>query len=441
MESDYSPEQIKVEKHKTIKKKPQPKKLDTQRNKDGKNKKQSIIEASQKLIAERGIRNCNIAKIAKNAGVVDSILYHYFVNKEDLLFATLAEQLKKASEELETHLFGIVDPMSKLGKVIWYHLHMNDYDTEFARITKHLLLECRSKKAFYQHECFSILREYVNDVRLILEEGIIKNIFHRNFEPALATEMIFGLLDEESLSCFASREVEKTIPDFTPIMHLITAMIGNERNKNEGANHHDKRTVILKAAKHLFAEKGYDKATVIEIANLANVAEGTVYEYFENKKDLFYSIPTKQFLNYKNSMQEFIISRKPLVNLRRLIYLYFLHLTTDREYLMIYLHDIIRDRQFYSTDAFKRYFDYIADLNPILDEGKESGVFDPNVNNRVFRNLFLGSFTHLAIRWFVLNKRTPLQMMDEFNQVATLLCRAVVSEKGLQEPLGFNDAF
>ena len=435
MESNYNLDQIKTEKQETTAKK---RPSETQKNI---NKRQAIIEASQKLIAERGIRNCNIAKIAKHAGVVDSILYHYFVNKEDLLFATLAEQIKKASEELETHLFGIVDPMSKLGKVVWYHLHMNDHDTEFARTTKHLLLECRSKKVFYQHECFSILRGYVNDLRLILEEGITKNIFHKNFEPALVTEMIFGLLDEESLSCFASKEVDKTIPDFNPIMHLIRSMIGNERYKREDTHHTDKRTDILKAAKHLFAEKGYDKATVIEIANLAHVAEGTVYEYFENKKDLFYSIPNKQFLNYKHSMQEFVVSKEPLINLRRLIYLYFLHLTTDREYLMIYLHDIIRDRQFYSTDAFKRYFDCIADLNPILDEGKKSGIFDSNVDNRVFRNLFLGSFTHLAIRWFVLDKRTPLQMMDEFNQVAALLCRAVVSEKGLSQPLGFNESF
>jgi TetR/AcrR family fatty acid metabolism transcriptional regulator len=441
MESDYSPQEVKVKKHgAALKKRPQ-RETDIHRNRDSRNKKQLIIKASEKLIAEKGVRNCNISKIAKNAGVVDSILYHYFVNKEDLLFATLAEQLKKASEELETHLFGIVDPLSKLGKVVWYHLHMNDYDTEFARITKHLLLECRSTKQFYQHECFTILRGYVNDVRLILEEGIEKGIFHQNFDPALVTEMIFGILDEESLSCFASKEVDKTIPDFNPIMNLITAMIGNERNKNADVHHQDKRMIILKAAKQLFAEKGYDKATVIEIANLANVAEGTVYEYFKNKKDLFYSIPTKQFLNYKNSMQEFITSRKPLVNLRRLFYLYFLHLTTDREYLMIYLHDIIRDRQFYSTDAFKSYFDCVADLNPILDEGKELGIFAPDVDNRVFRNLFLGTFTHLAIRWFVLNKRTPLQMMDEFNQVATLLCRAVVTEKGLLEPLGFSDPF
>jgi len=441
MESDYSPQQVKEKQTSAVSKKRQHRVTGVHRNRDARNKKQLIIKASEKLIAEKGIRNCNISKIAKNAGVVDSILYHYFVNKEDLLFATLAEQLKKASEELDTHLFGIVDPLSKLGKVIWYHLNMNDYDTEFARITKHLLLECRSTKQFYQHECFTILRGYVNDVRLILEEGIEKGIFHQNFDPALVTEMIFGLLDEESLSCFASKEVDKTIPDFNPIMHLITAMIGNERNKKADVHQSDKRTIILKAAKQLFAKKGYDKATVIEIANLANVAEGTIYEYFKNKKDLFYSIPTKQFLNYKNSMQEFIVSKKPLVNLRRLIYLYFLHLTTDREYLMIYLHDIIRDRQFYSTDAFKHYFEFVADLNPILDEGKDVGVFSHDVDNRVFRNLFLGTFTHLAIRWFVLHKRTPLQMMDEFNQVATLLCRAVVSEKGLLEPLGFSDSF
>jgi AcrR family transcriptional regulator len=407
----------------------------------GKNKKQLIIDASQKLIAEKGLKNCSIAEIAKRAGVVDSILYHYFVNKDDLLFATLEEQLKKAKVELESHLSGIVEPMSKLGKVIWYHLSMNDYDSGFARTTKHLLLECRSKQQFYQHDSFSVLREYAKKLEFILEEGIEKGVFSPDINASLVTEMIFGLLDEESLSYIASQEVDATTPDFEPIMLMISSMIGRDRSNKVVGKRLGKRSVILKAAKQLFAEKGYDKATIIEIANRANVAEGTIYEYFKNKKDLFFSIPTEQFASYKDSMREFLVAQKPMINLRRLIYLHFMHLTSDREFLMLYLHDIIRDREFYSTNAYERYLDYTANLHPILDEGKDQGVFEPGIDNRVFRNLFLGTFTHLAIRWFVLDRRTPLQMMDEFNHVATLLCRAVVSEKGRSEPLGFVAPF
>lgn len=48
----------------------------------------------------------------------------------------------------------------------------------------------------------------------------------------------------------------------------------------------DRRNQILDAATKLFAEKGFHHSTVGEIANLAGVGKGTVYEYFPSKKDV-----------------------------------------------------------------------------------------------------------------------------------------------------------
>lgn len=43
---------------------------------------------------------------------------------------------------------------------------------------------------------------------------------------------------------------------------------------------------ILDAAATVFARKGFHKATIREIAELADVADGTIYNYFDNKFDL-----------------------------------------------------------------------------------------------------------------------------------------------------------
>jgi TetR/AcrR family fatty acid metabolism transcriptional regulator len=47
---------------------------------------------------------------------------------------------------------------------------------------------------------------------------------------------------------------------------------------------------ILEAAAAVFAEKGFHQATIREIAHLADVADGTIYNYFDNKFDLLASI-------------------------------------------------------------------------------------------------------------------------------------------------------
>ena len=51
-----------------------------------------------------------------------------------------------------------------------------------------------------------------------------------------------------------------------------------------------RRGQILNAAAKVFAEKGYQRATVKEVAALAGVAPGTIYLYFKNKRDLLLAI-------------------------------------------------------------------------------------------------------------------------------------------------------
>src|SRR5919201_6314333 len=49
------------------------------------------------------------------------------------------------------------------------------------------------------------------------------------------------------------------------------------------------RQAIAETARRLFEERGFDGVTVAEVAREANVAEGTVFNYFPTKEDLFYS--------------------------------------------------------------------------------------------------------------------------------------------------------
>lgn len=57
-----------------------------------------------------------------------------------------------------------------------------------------------------------------------------------------------------------------------------------ERMKAERADE------ILEAAARVFAQKGYERATIREIAAAAEVAEGTIYNYFQSKREILISI-------------------------------------------------------------------------------------------------------------------------------------------------------
>lgn len=52
----------------------------------------------------------------------------------------------------------------------------------------------------------------------------------------------------------------------------------------------NKRQHILDAAYIVFSRKGFHRATVDEIISLADTGKGTVYNYFVNKEQLFYTV-------------------------------------------------------------------------------------------------------------------------------------------------------
>src|SRR5437879_2528926 len=51
-----------------------------------------------------------------------------------------------------------------------------------------------------------------------------------------------------------------------------------------------RRTQILDAATTVFAEKGFHRATIKDIARVAGIADGTIYTYFASKTDVLLAI-------------------------------------------------------------------------------------------------------------------------------------------------------
>lgn len=63
-----------------------------------------------------------------------------------------------------------------------------------------------------------------------------------------------------------------------------------------------KRQQILEAALGVFAEKGFHNAKIEEIAQAAQVGKGTVYEYFQSKKELFQETLKEGVSSFDNSL-------------------------------------------------------------------------------------------------------------------------------------------
>ena len=67
------------------------------------------------------------------------------------------------------------------------------------------------------------------------------------------------------------------------------------------------RQAIFDAALRLFEERGFEAVTVAEIARAADVSEGTVFNYFRTKEDLFYG----QMEDFEAELLEEVRDREP----------------------------------------------------------------------------------------------------------------------------------
>jgi AcrR family transcriptional regulator len=65
--------------------------------------------------------------------------------------------------------------------------------------------------------------------------------------------------------------------------------VQSNHKKKEAITKRRKRQIIA-AAREVFSQKGFSEATTAEIAQQAGVSEGTIYNYFESKRDLLVSL-------------------------------------------------------------------------------------------------------------------------------------------------------
>ncbi|HEX6125476.1 MAG TPA: TetR/AcrR family transcriptional regulator [Pyrinomonadaceae bacterium] len=181
----------------------------------------------------------------------------------------------------------------------------------------------------------------------------------------------------------------------------------------------DKREAILRAATHVFAEKGFFNAKVADVAKAAGVADGTVYLYFKNKDDLLHSL-------FDRAMDEFIAEGqrelaaldRPEDRLRRIAEMHLERLGADRDLAIVFqveLRGSIKFMQEFSAAGFAEYLDIIRGT---IEDGQKSGVFRKDLKPIVCAKMLYGALDEMVTNWVLSNKSYPLTpMADEVLKV------------------------
>jgi TetR/AcrR family fatty acid metabolism transcriptional regulator len=381
--------------------------------------KRDILHAASKLMSENGFAGSSMSKIASEANTTETTIYQYFKGKDELLYSIVEQDVEDGFVFMNEHLQGISSPDEKLSKLIWAHLRYNDLNQEYM---KWVLLDCRPNNNFYKSRAYKLLRKYTGSYLQILEEGIGTGTFRSDVNPRLARDIILGLLDYEAYTVLVTKEIADSVKDHKAIMALIRRMLyGKEKVKDSSLL---RRQRIQRAAVRLFAEKGYAGATISEIACLAGISDGSVYECFKNKEDILLSIPEDYFERHLNQLEETFNIRSTEKKLKRFIQDHFRLYLDDHNFLKVYLVLIQLNRRFYKSRAYESLRKYIKVFEDLIQEGIDECAFASDCNVRICRNMFLGAFTHMNLRWFVAPRKTNVDILSEINAASNLFLDA-----------------
>lgn len=185
----------------------------------------------------------------------------------------------------------------------------------------------------------------------------------------------------------------------------------NQERKNQ------RREMILRAASELFARKNYHEVLMSHVAERANIAKGSVYNYFPNKENLYISIITSRLEALLNLLKARIDHRHtPLINLRRTIIHIYSFMAKYSQFFRIWYKEKLNCRRSSHTEIERLDREIKAVMAASLESCINNGLLRPHAAGFVV-DVILGMIDAAVIRSFQLNvaqRRTERLLLYEF---------------------------
>jgi len=182
-------------------------------------KRQRILRAAIDVFASKGYFTARMTDVAEAAEVADGTLYLYFEGKEHLLMSIFDSVLGRFIERLDEEIEKIDNPTEKLSIMVRLHLETLGRDHALAHV---LQIETRHSRRFMSLFTRGKLGEYLNRVRDIIVEGQESGVFRGDISPGLATNLVFGAVDEIVTSWLLAERPGDLVRHHRPLVRMLT---------------------------------------------------------------------------------------------------------------------------------------------------------------------------------------------------------------------------
>jgi len=187
----------------------------------------------------------------------------------------------------------------------------------------------------------------------------------------------------------------------------------------------DKRRTIINAAVEVFAEKGFHRSRVSDIARMAGVADGTIYLYFKSKDDVLITI-------FEERMEELLGEARRTVDacgdafekIRAFARFHMSQVEEHRALASVLQVELRLSNKFMKEYHPQRLREYLDIIGEIVREGQTTGAIRKDCNPIVVRRAFFGALDEIAMQW-TLTPHPRYRLVSTAEEVSDIFIRGL----------------
>ena len=185
---------------------------------------------------------------------------------------------------------------------------------------------------------------------------------------------------------------------------------------------------IIQAAIEIFSKSNFQNSSISEIAQKADIAEGTIYQYFKNKEDLFFSIPAQKTKEFCEELDLHLQGIHDAFNkIRKFIWYYLYFFKMNPDYARTLMLEMRVSKNFVQSETYCSIKELTDKILEIIKEGQEEGIIRKDVNLYLIRELMLGILEHRVTRWLL--KEGNYDLLENYSEVCDLVFNGIRSPK------------
>lgn len=207
------------------------------------------------------------------------------------------------------------------------------------------------------------------------------------------------------------------------------------------ANHYRKKDAtrehIVKAAIQVFGGKSYLDASISEIAQKAEVAEGTIYQHFKNKEDLLFFIPNERTNAFCEGLELHLQGIEDARNkLAKFAWYYLYFFKTNPDYARIAMLELRINKNFQKTNGYRLFRGWLKTLRDIIEQGQREGSVRNDMDPVIIQELLLGTLEHYVTRWLLKDESWDLlEFREQMIELITNGIKPAKTDRAETEPV------